>query len=375
MADIDPIRLEELAHKWRNGKLTKAEQAEFDSWFSQVKDEPQEFSSNFISDEEMEAALFARIQGKIQPKPIKIQRLWPRIAVAASIALVLFTGTYVLLHHKQPKQQITHNQKPDILPGTNQATLTLANGQKIILSKGLSGKIATQGNMAVRVNSGNAITYIAENDQPVAYNTISTVRGQESPYPLVLADGTKVWLNAASSITFPVAFNGKDRTVKITGEAYFEVVHNAAQPFRVQVKDQTIEDIGTAFNVNAYDDEPQMQTTLISGSIKIGGKTLQPGQAAILKTGSDHILIKAADTEQAMAWKEGYFQIDHADLQTIMRQVSRWYDVDVEYQGNIPEEPFTGRMQRSVNASKFMDMLSFFNLHYKIEGRKIIVLP
>jgi ferric-dicitrate binding protein FerR (iron transport regulator) len=231
--------------------------------------------------------------------------------------------------------------------------------------------------MQIKVNAGNAIAYIPQNTNTateVVYNTLSTVRGQESPYPLVLSDGTKVWLNAESSITYPIAFNGKERSVKITGEAYFEVVHNTVQPFKVEVKGQTIEDIGTAFNINAYDDEPNMKTTLISGSVKINSSTvLHPGQQAIQS--GPAIRVKDVDTEGAIAWKNGYFLFDYESLESIMRRISRWYNVDVAYEpGQQITTGFLGSMTRYTNVSEVLNALEAAGkVKFKIEGRKITV--
>ncbi|HEY8929823.1 MAG TPA: FecR domain-containing protein [Mucilaginibacter sp.] len=331
--------------------------------------------------EKLKLAIKANIDQHIDNQPpfatVKRLSLWPRIAAAASITIFLAVGGYFVLHKQKPAQQIVRNQTHDIAPGRNQATLTLANGQKIILTKGLSGQLATQGNMQIKVNSGNAVTYTPQDSATateITYNTLSTVRGQELPYPLVLADGTKVWLNAASSITYPVAFNGKERSVKITGEAYFEVVHNATHPFKVEVKGQTIEDLGTAFNINAYDDEPNIKTTLISGSVKINDKTvLHPGQAATQH--GQNIEIKNVDTEGAIAWKNGYFLFDHEDLPGIMRKISRWYNVDIEYpQGQHISAGFFGSITRYGNVSQVLGMLQeTSNVKFKVEGHKIIV--
>jgi transmembrane sensor len=368
-----------LIEKYLKGQASPEEEQLLLNFFDSFQNEDPRDEKQLGVKQELEDKMLARlITATTEKTTAPVRRLWPRVVAAASILLALSFGGYFLLHKTKPVQQTAQNRKPDILPGTNQATLTLANGQKIILSKGLNGRIATQGNMVIQVNNGNAISYIAAtnvSNGPVAYNTISTVRGQESPYPLVLADGTKVWLNAASSITYPVAFNGKDRSVKITGEAYFEVSHNAAQPFRVMVKGQTIEDIGTAFNVNAYDDEPEMRTTLISGSIKIGNKILRPGQAAVIKAGSDQIEIREADTEQAMAWKNGYFLFDNENLESIMRKVSRWYNVDIEYpQGQRITETFGGSITRYSNVSKVLNMLEITgDYQFRVDGRKIII--
>jgi transmembrane sensor len=306
------------------------------------------------------------------------KRMWPRIAVAASILLALSAGGYFFLH-KQPVQ-VAQNQEQDIAPGHNQATLTLANGNKIILTKGLNGKLAQQGNTAITVNAGNAIAYQSQQttaDAVIQYNTLSTARGEQSPYPLILPDGSKAWLNASSSITFPTTFAGNDRTVTVTGEAYFEVVHNSEKPFRVKIKDQTIQDIGTHFNINGYDDEPAISTTLIEGSVKVYTNTataiLKPGQQSNSSNG--HIKVAQVDPDDAIAWKNGFFEFKDANIQAVMRQLGRWYDVDVQYEGSIPTNQFSGEMERSLNASQALKLLSHTKVHFRIEGKKIIVTP
>jgi transmembrane sensor len=338
-----------------------------------------DFTNDDLQDikEEMWLHLLAKDK---KPRQIK---LWPHIAAAASILLFLSVGSYFLFH-KPLTQQITQNQQQDIAPGRNRATLTLSNGQKIILSKGLSGKLAQQGNALVQVNSGNDISYTvfaakSNLGSKVQYNTLSTAIGEQSPYPLVLADGTKIWLNAESSVTFPTSFTGKERIVKITGEAYFEVVHNAAQPFKVIVNGETIEDIGTHFNINAYNYEPSINTTLLEGSIKVSAGSqnvvLVPGQQSLLLTTNNKISIKDADIEDVIAWKDGYFAYKKADINTVMRQFSRWYNVDVSYEGAIPTTMITGKVHRNVNASQALKILAYLDIHYRIEGKKIIIIP
>ncbi|WP_214071858.1 FecR family protein [Mucilaginibacter sp. dw_454] len=378
MADKEQRRLQELAHKMLQGKISAEEKAELNQWLARSDDSPIEVPEMAgQNDDQLEALLFQKIQERIRPQKV-IRPLWPRIAAAASILIFLSVGAYYVFH-KQVPPQIALIQKQDIAPGRNQATLTLANGQKIILRKGLSGQLARQGNTVIRVNGGSAIAYVpGQVDAKIEYNTLTTAKGEMSPYPLILPDGSKIWLNSQSSITFPTAFSGKERLVKITGEAYLEVVHKADQPFRVAVKGQTIEDRGTHFNINAYDDEPVINTTLLEGSIKIsvGTKTavLKPGQQASTVNGSSLINVKSADVDQAVAWKNGFFQFNDADIQTVMRQLSRWYDVDVQYEGKVPSFDFSGEMERSLNASQVLKLLSK-KVHFRIEGKKIIVTP
>lgn len=371
MADQPHPRLQQLARKWREGTLTEAERQEFDAWFHAEEQGPQEVDPEFgRTPEEQSARLFARIESQIKNRP-HTRKLWPRIAAAASILLMLSAGGYFVLHKQKEQHSVAQNQQQDITPGHNQATLTLANGQKIVLTKGLSGTLAQQGLTQVQVNSGNAIAYTASGSEAaeVLYNTLTTKKGEQSPYPLILADGTKVWLNAQSSITFPTAFTGKERIVKITGEAYLEVAHNENQPFKVSVKGQTIEDIGTAFNIKAYDDEPHIKTTLIEGKIKVNGLILKPGQE------TDGQSISAGNTETAIAWQKGLFQFKHATLASVMREAARWYDVDISYENNIPPITFSGGIPRNVNASKLLDILKYTGVHFSIEGQKIIVKP
>ncbi|TWJ04689.1 FecR family protein [Mucilaginibacter frigoritolerans] len=369
---------EELLNKYRAGKATEEEINWLLSWVLNFETERQtDFTGDDLQAVKEEMWLHLLAKGK-NPHQIK---LWPRIAAAASILLFLSIGSYFLFH-KHLTQQIAQNQHQDIAPGSNRATLTLSNGQKIILSKGLSGKLAQQGNALVQVNSGNAISYTvfadkSNLDTKIQYNTLSTASGEQSPYPLVLADGTKIWLNAESSITFPTSFTGKERIVKVTGEAYFEVVHNAAQPFKVIAKGETIQDIGTHFNINAYNDEPSINTTLLEGSVKVStgfqNVTLVPGQQSLLLTKNNKISIKGADIEDVTAWKDGYFAYKKADINTVMRQFARWYNVDVTYEGAIPATMITGKVHRNVSASQALKILAYLDIHYRISGKKIII--
>ena len=262
--------------------------------------------------------------------------------------------------------------KNDIAPGHNQATLTLANGKKIILVKGLSGTLAQQGNTQIGVNGQSAIAYtatVATVNQPTTYNTLSTAVGEQSPYPLILPDGSKVWLNAQSSITFPTAFNGKERIVGITGEALFEVAHNAQHPFKVKTEKQTIEDIGTTFDVNAYADEPTTKTTLIEGKVKVNGMFLEPGQQ------TDGAHINTVNTRRYTAWRNGDFYFEDDNIQTVMRELSRWYNVKINYEGDMTTESFDAQISRNKNISAVLHILeNTKGVHFKIEGRRITVI-
>ncbi|WP_158797265.1 FecR family protein [Pedobacter sp. L105] len=379
----------ELANKWLKGTITPEEKAYYEKWYGAFDDSETNFqygksqSAKQLGDK-IYAVLYDRIQ-ETKELGNKKHVLLRWTAIAASILFFLSFGAYFLVNKKE-QLQIAH-YKNDILPGHNQATLTLANGQKIILGKGLSGTLAQQGNTLIVINGKNTISYNAMDKKAnvaISYNTLSTVVGEQSPYPLILADGTKVWLNAKSSITFPVAFTGKERMVKITGEAYFEVAHNSAHPFRVIVKNQTVEDIGTQFNINAYDDENVIKTTLLEGAVKVFVPTastsarkdqvlLKPGEQAILN--HDEFNVANADVEETMAWKKGYFRFNNENIQSIMRKLSRWYDIDVQYTGTISDEKYYATSSRYKSISEVLKMLEKTKgVHFKIEGRRVTVM-
>jgi len=372
----------ELVDKVNNNSATDEELVQYNAYLNRLMPGKTDWAELGIDQPEIvKGELWTRIQGA--RKPAKTHTLWPRIAAAASIVLAISFGGYFLFHTKQEVSYF----KNDIAPGHNQATLTLANGQKIILTKGMSGKLAQQGNTVVGVNGQNTITYtagVADANAPVAYNTLSTAIGEQSPYPLVLADGTKVWLDAESSISFPVAFNGKDRVVKVSGEAYFEVAHDDAHPFKVTVKDQTVEDIGTHFNISSYDDEKAITTTLIEGAVKVSvpdsglpaektGVLLKPGQQAVLKNNSFNV--STADVEESIAWKNGYFRFNNENIQSVMLKLSRWYNIDVKYEGTVTEEKFYATSFRYRNISEVLTMLQKTQgVHFKVEGRRVTVM-
>lgn len=311
---------------------------------------------------------------------------WFRVCAAATLILMVSTTTFYFLHKKNQtvvaqKENQTH-QANDIPPGTNNAVLTLDNGTTIMLDSAANGTLAKQGNVKVlKINGQIAYKTGAGNmnAKPV-YNTITTAKGNE--YELILADGSKVWLNAASSIRFPASFSGNERKVQITGEAYFEVAHNASKPFKVAFNTKAdgageIEVLGTHFDVNAYPDEENIKTTLLEGSVKIkranNVQMLIPGQQAVLASNTI-TLKKDVDVSEVVAWKDGFFVFNNMDIQTIMRQVARWYDIDVNFEGKIPSDGFTGKISRNVPLSDFIKVLQLNNVLVKTEGRKVTII-
>ena len=266
----------------------------------------------------------------------------------------------------------------DIAPGRNGAILTLDNGKEILLDSSGSGVIATQHGSKVILND-NGVAYAPEEkpSSAIVYNTLSTPRGRQ--FHIDLPDGTSVWLNAASSIRFPASFSGKERKVYITGEAYFEVTANKSMPFVVDVNGKAeVQVLGTVFNVNAYEDGNAIYTSLLQGSIRMKHQqtsvTLLPGQQTLISSKGME-LVPHADTEMAVAWKNGKFQFSFTPIDEILRQLARWYDVDVIYERGVPDLAFTGMLRRDYTLKQALSILETMGVHFRTEGRKLIVLP
>jgi ferric-dicitrate binding protein FerR (iron transport regulator) len=303
---------------------------------------------------------------------------------AASIILILATGAFFWFQNNAQKNQqhpiATAKQLPaDVAPGHNGAILTLANGKKIVLDSMSNGVVAVQSGAKILLKNDQVSYNNTRESEAVSYNTMSTPRGRQ--YTLVLSDGSKVWLNAASSITFPTSFMGKERNVEITGEAYFEVAHDAERPFKVKVGDMQVQVLGTHFNVNAYEDEGDIKTTLLEGSVKVSkgneNTLIVPGEQAVIlnsPSGVGGITVKKdIDLDEVVAWKNGLFNFNNADLKTVMRQLSRWYNVNIIYTGEIPNRVFGGEMQRDLHLSQVLKLLEKNNVHFKIDGKNIVV--
>ncbi|MET7000355.1 FecR domain-containing protein [Chitinophaga defluvii] len=316
-----------------------------------------------------------------QKKPLIVPyrtRFLRRWSWAAAVAvLVLIAGTFFWIHRSANQDVVREQPTTDISPGSNKAILTLSDGSKVTLDS-TGNQMIRQGPTVVQ-QQGGQLTYNAHTGRTaLSYNTLTTPRGGQ--FRITLPDGTRAWLNAASSIRYPTAFNDKDRTVAITGEIYFEVAKDARRPFRVTSDKQTvIEVLGTSFNVNAYTDEPFVNTTLVDGSVLVrtGDKSVQlsPGEAARTVAGEKISIEQHANIAAVTAWKNGLFNFYGADLQTIMKQLSRWYDVDIIYTGSIPQRKFWGEMQRTLHLSEILEVLKESNIHFRIEGKTLIVAP
>lgn len=316
--------------------------------------------------------------------PIRRQHADRRWLVAASIILLIGIAmvTYRLFHTPQIVPAPTSLTLQDVQPPQEvRAMITLADGRQVYLDSLPNGEVAQQGGITVVRLADGQIAYQArgsDETKEIQYNTLSNPRGSRV-IDLTLADGTRVWLNAASSITYPVAFAGDERRVDMKGEGYLEVAPNEKKPFNVSVGGLNVKVLGTHFNINAYPDEDVMSTTLLEGRVEVSnrGKSviLKPGQQALLQnTSSDIQTIDNIDTATVMAWKNGYFSFDNTTLKSLMRQVSRWYNVEVAYEG-VPssEERFIGEVPRNSNVSEVLKILELSNVRSRIEGNKIII--
>lgn len=369
-------RSHKLINRYVNKKATPKEQAILERFFLNdlkastiVPDEQQ----IMMADERIKAKLFNHIA---QHQAVKKISLWPRIAVAA-IFLFILAGLYWLVVKKDPIGNTNTNNYAKILPGGNKAILTLADGKNIVLTDSKAGNLAQQGDADIMKSKKGEVLYRKNEGSSTSapiYNKLSTPRG--GMYRLVLSDGTLVILNAASSIVFPTVFSGKERNVTVQGEVYFEVKHNAAMPFKVTSGDQTVEVLGTHFNVNAYDEGAHIKTTLLEGLVRVsaGGvsKYLAPGEQSVFNHHEIKILKVAA--EDAVAWKNGFFIFEDASLENIMQNISRWYDVDISYGDVDRSMPFGGGVSRFEEVSKVLEKLELTGkVHFKIEGRRILV--
>jgi transmembrane sensor len=380
----------QLIEKYEAGTASPEEIAELNEWYHSFDDESATVGSDEpLTKSELGRAIKQRIrQSTREESPALYRRIWFR---AAAVVLVLLLGaaSFYYLQPGPDKQVVIKTpviQTPvEVVPGGNKALLTLADGSTIILDSATNGVLSTQGNIQVKKLDNGLLAYevngkmIYENDDAF-YNTISTPRGGQ--YKVTLSDGTKVWLNAASSIRFPVLFTGTERVVEVTGETYFEVAKNISKPFKVKAVNSEVEVLGTHFNINAYDDEASIKTTLLEGKVKVtvpGKSATQPArflqagqQSGISKAGQINI-ISNADTEEAVAWIKGRFQFENTDLRTMLRQFARWYDVEVEYRGPV-DLYFTGQLTRNEEVRKVFKQLELTGeVHFRMEGRKVIV--
>ena len=382
-----------LYEKYVSGKCTSEEQKVLEACQNTFEFDDQDWNPTQMGDREaikqsIYNELSASISSHARNRTIRF-RNW---SAAAAITLILFSAGLYLNSHKE--NQVVINSKPlrfknDILPGNNKAILTLDDGFQINLDDVKNGILVRENNINIEKVLAGQLEYSAYNSNQavtqVKYNTLTTPMGGQ--YQLILPDGSKVWLNAGSSLHFPTAFAGKERRVELKGEAYFEVAKNRAMPFKVFANGMEVKVLGTHFNVMAYDDEKSVNTTLLEGSVQVlkgsGRVYLEPGEEAVLNKTSGNMNVSTADIEQAVAWKNGYFIFSDENIESIMRKVSRWYNVDVTFKGSMNNKDFVGIISRSKNVSELLQMLELTGaVHFSIvpgdasgKGRRITVMP
>ncbi|OCX52564.1 hypothetical protein BEL04_14015 [Mucilaginibacter sp. PPCGB 2223] len=383
---MDQDRFKILTKKYLEGNATHQEIKTLYQWFDSFDDSTIHIDND---EKEVEDDLRSKIYltlafDKAQPKVVALKKkpsnTW-RYAAAAILLLAIGIVATLFVRLTLFKGDNTELVKAvKFKPVGNKATLTLSNGKVIELDGAQAKQVRDSQGRLVAVNINKELSYragsAAQTGQVSETNTLTTPRGGQ--YKIVLPDGTAVWLNAASSITYPIAFDAKERRVQINGEAYFEVTKDPSKPFRVVSTKQVVEVLGTHFDVNAYSDEPTTNTTLIEGKVKVTAAQNQalliPGDQAQLSA-SGLVIDKSADTEEATAWKNGYFVFNHEHIESIMRKISRWYDVEVAYEGPISKDWFGGSISREKNAAELLGKLELTGqIHFKIEGRRVIVM-
>lgn len=370
---MDGLKAKELLYKYKSGICTKEEKAIIESWYLQYE---AELSGDLSEDE-----LMADLRDIKKWLPVKRNPVLNRPLVFAAAAALLVFCTFGLYFFRQPAHPVQKDvvvRKADIGPGTDKAILILGNGRRISLDNARHDLLAKQGDTKIN-SSGGTLVYDASGSagdagSEVSYNTIVTPRAGQ--FQVILPDRSHVWLNAASSIRFPAVFKKGTREVEISGEAYFEVSKDKSRPFIVRSGRQTLEVLGTHFNVMAYRDEKSIKTTLLEGSVRISkgkeSRLLAPGQQSSL---NENIRVAETDPLEAVAWKNGLTLFANEDIKTVMRRISRWYDVDVEYKGEIPERIFTGGISRSSRLSELLKILELNDIHFLVSDKKITVMP
>jgi len=355
--DLDP---EVEDYLWQNYQ----QQAETTVW-------PDEFRQLFAS---RMASRIIRSAEPIRTMPSRKTHWW---RYAAAAVILVFAGSVAyLLTTKQPSAPIITTIPSRVSPGTTGAVLILANGTKVVLDSLGNGIVASQQGANVVLKNGLLEYQTTDNSMQASYNTLEVPRGRQ--FRLTLPDGSRVWLNAASSIKYPTIFAGKERVVEVSGEAFFEVEKDAAKPFMVKVNNSAvIEVLGTSFNVNAYEQEELIKTTLVEGALSVNAdndrQILKPGQQAQVQAGQSMKLISNTNISQVTAWKNGYFDFNDADLPVMMRQLERWYDIQVVYEGKVPDVTFKGKMDRNVQLADMVGFLKNFGIKASLQERRLVI--
>ncbi|MHA4807338.1 FecR family protein [Flavitalea flava] len=396
---MQPSHIHDFLQRFADDLHTEDEHRQFLDWFrgasvektEEVADRYELLLEKAASRENSRPQLAAAIERSLDEVDLRRKRTLPFykktwLRVAASIlAVVCATGLYFALRSGPPYQRLA--QKPsivpaiDILPGGNKAILVKSDGSQVVLEDSTNQTIMEANGQKIANKKGSLSYRQSEGTDHVVFNSVKVPR--KGKYQVVLADGTNVWLNAESSLTYPSAFVDAQRKVELTGEAYFEVARDPARPFHVVHKDLDVEVLGTNFNINSYEDEKTTKVTLLQGSVRVlslpsaasATVQLKPGQQAQYHPDGRLTVSEDADLEETMAWKNGRFQFKDTDLKSIMRQLMRWYDIEVAYEGNIEDRFFTADISRSKNLSSVLKILELSNIHCTMEGKKLILRP
>lgn len=385
----DNDRIKQLFIKYLEESLTEEEERELRDW----TDLKELYAARERTRGKIDAALQEQLPEEpaapILPPARRLRWLYP-----AAASLLLLAGAAWYLYRHQPLTET--NQHPmamekDIAPGGDRALLTLADGSHIDLALAQNGSLAAQGNSQIAKTGSGQLTYTPQSGTPAtpppgspsssapttSYNTLTTPRSGQ--FEIRLPDGTHVWMNNASSLRYPVSFTGAEREVELTGEAYFEIAPNPSNPFRVKVRGETITVLGTRFDILSYEEEGSVRTTLVEGKIKVADgkkeRILKPGEQVAIDQQGNWQWEKGVDTTEIIDWKNGFFHFDHADLPAVMRQLARWYDVEVQYQGTIPPQQYQGEIRRDLTLKQVLDNLGGKDIHFHLEDRKLLVTP
>ena len=384
---------EQLLQRYLEGSCTPEEAAVLYNWLkSSDAHRPllarlqQEFEQVINEPHEVPAAVSDRIEARLlqnigRNKIVPLRHPW-RWAAVASVLMLLLAGSVYWFYKTDKSHNIASNMAlskkgvigSDVAPGTNKAVLTLADGTTVELDSA-GNQVLQQGKTTVQQRNGR-LEYAAQGKgEAIGYNTLVVPRGGQ--FNIVLPDGSHVWLNAASRLKYPTAFTGKERVVELQGQGYFEIAHNADQPFIVDVNNTHIQVLGTRFDIMAYPDEQSLNTTLLEGAVRVQSgerqQLLKPGQQSVLEYTTGQMFVRPADIDQTIAWKTGFFEFDNAGMNVIMRQVARWYDVDVAYGNEKNSRLFGGRISRSLPLSEILHMLEANGAKFSLEGRRLTV--
>lgn len=380
---MDQIQIKQLINKYIAGLATKEEIAFLETWYVKYNEGN---NNEYDLDDRLEDfnKVFIKLSFNVKNK----KAVWPKMAGIAAAVILFVTsiglGLYVIKHEK--KKVATSHTVTGIVPGSNKAVLTLANGKKVILDKTSSGRISNEAGITITKTNGGQLIYSMIEVGPShqtnvpAYNTIETPYGGQ--YQINLPDGSRVWLNAASSLRFPLKFAQNERKIELKGEGYFEVAADKRKPFKVITKNQIVEVVGTHFNISSYVNDDDVKTTLMEGSVRVRSNTkmhrkeviLKPGEQSVLKTGK--LTVRTVETEQSIAWKNGKFIFQNESLDHIMKLLSRWYDVEPVFDGDIiARRKFSGTISRYSSITEVLETLELTKLvRFRIVGREIKVM-